>query len=127
MNAIPHTTATAVALVLLASACSGPSVKPRAAAVPPAVLALTPPPANADPAQQLSDLLAAEWQRWLARNPEEASLLGDHRFDDRWTDYSIAAIETGNRDDTRALMKLLEIDRDRLSAADQLNFELYRQ
>lgn len=117
---------TAVALALLVGGCGSKATKPQAA-VPPAVLALKAPSADVDPATQLSALLAAEWQRWLAKNPEEASLIGDHRFDDRWTDYSIAAIEAGNREDTGALLKLLEIDRERLSAAEQLNFDLYRQ
>jgi len=118
---------TAIAVALLASGCGSKAIKPQAAAVPPAVLALKAPPANVDPAKQLGDLLTAEWQRWLANNPEEASLIGDHRFDDRWTDLSLAAIERRNREDTSALLKLLEIDRERLSAAEQLNFDLYRQ
>ncbi len=119
---------TAIAVALLASGCGSRSTKPDAAnAVPPAVLALTPPAADIDPAKQLGSLLAAEWQRWLASNPEEASLLGEHRFDDRWTDASLTAIEARHRDDAQALLKLLEIDRERLSPADQLNFDLYRQ
>lgn len=118
---------TALAVALLACGCTGKATRPQAAAVPPAVLALKAPPADVDPAKQLSELLAAEWQRWLLNNPEEASLLGEHRHDDRWSDYRLAAIEARNRDDTRALQKLLEIDRERLSAADQLNVDLYRQ
>ena len=117
----------ATAIALLIGGCAGKAAKPQAAAVPPAVLALKAPAANVDPARQLSDLLAAEWQRWLRNNPEEASLLGEHRHDDRWSDYSLAAIDARNRDDTAALQKLLEIDRERLSPADQLNFDLYRQ
>ncbi len=117
----------ATAIALLIGGCAGKAAKPQAAAVPPAVLALKAPAANVDPARQLSDLLAAEWQRWLRNNPEEASLIGEHRHDDRWSDYSLAAIDARNRDDTAALQKLLEIDRERLSPADQLNFDLYRQ
>ncbi|WP_439640969.1 DUF885 domain-containing protein [Nevskia sp.] len=125
MKTIRYTTALAVAL--LAGGCAGKAAKPPVAAVPPAVLALKAPPANVDPAKQLSELLAAEWQRWLRNNPEEASLLGDHRYDDRWSDYSLATIETRHRADAAALLKLLEIDRERLGPADQLNFDLYRQ
>lgn len=117
----------ATAIALLIGGCAGKAAKPQAAAVPPAVIALKAPAANVDPARQLSDLLAAEWQRWLRNNPEEASLIGEHRHDDRWSDYSLAAIDARNLDDTAALQKLLEIDRERLSPADQLNFDLYRQ
>lgn len=121
----------AAALIFLSQGLSGCSSHAKkhetAVTVPPAVLALTPPSTKVDPAKQLSTLLADEWQRSLAANPEQASLLGDHRYDDRWTDASLAAIEASNRADTAALQKLLEIDRERLPPADQLNFDLFRQ
>ncbi len=116
-----------IAALVLLSGCAGKDIKPQAEPVPPAVLALKPPPASSDPAQRLSALFAVEWQRWLNDHPEEASLQGDHRFDDRWTDLGIEAIESRHREDTAALLKLLEIDRERLTPAAQLDFDLYRQ
>lgn len=116
-----------IALLIVVAGCAGRSARPDAQPVPPAVLALKAPPASSDPAVRLTALLGSEWQRWLANHPEEASLLGDHRYDDRWTDQSQDAITARNRDDTSALKALLEIDRERLPAAAQLNFDLYRQ
>ncbi|MDP3295674.1 MAG: DUF885 domain-containing protein [Nevskia sp.] len=113
------------ALVLLAG-CAGKAAKPEVQPVPPAVLALTA-PAQGDPAQRLTALLASEWQRWLVDHPEEASLTGDHRYDDRWTDMSLEAVDARNGNDSAALQKLLELDRERLTPAAQLNFDLYRQ
>ncbi|WP_022977815.1 DUF885 domain-containing protein [Nevskia ramosa] len=115
-----------IAALVLLSGCAGKSAKPGSQSVPPGVLALTP-PAKGDPAQRLTTLLASEWQRWLVDHPEEASLTGDHRYDDRWTDMSLDAIEARHVADAAALLKLLEIDRERLTPAGQLNFDLYRQ
>lgn len=115
-----------IAALVLLSGCVGKSAKPDSQTVPPGVLALSP-PAKGDPAQRLTTLLASEWQRWLVDHPEEASLTGDHRYDDRWTDMSLEAIEARHVADAGALLKLLEIDRERLTPAAQLNFDLYRQ
>ncbi|WP_293390372.1 DUF885 family protein [Nevskia sp.] len=115
-----------IAALVLLSGCAGKSAKPDAEPVPPGVLALSA-PAKGDPAQRLTALLASEWQRWLVDHPEEASLTGDHRYDDRWTDMSLDAIEARHLADAGALLKLLEIDRERLTPAAQLNFDLYRQ
>lgn len=113
------------ALVFLSGCASlGPAASP---VVPPAVLALTPPPANIDPAKQLHELLDREWQRGLLENPENASALGDHRYDGSWADLSLTAIGASHDRDVAALRGLLEIDHERLNPADQLNFDLFRQ
>ena len=109
---------------LLASACA--SNAPQAPRVPPAVLALKPPPADRDAGQQLHALFDSEWQRHLREYPEDASAQGDHRYDDRWTDLSPAAVAQRNAEDVDALRQLLEIDRERLAPADQLDFDLFR-
>ena len=57
--------------------------------------------------------------------PTWASSLGDHRFDDRWEDQSLTAIEAGHVHDQQALERLRAIDRASLSPADQINFDLY--
>jgi uncharacterized protein (DUF885 family) len=95
--------------------------------VPPAVLAPTPPPKNEDTGARLHALFDAEWERGLRENPEGASYLGDRRYNDRWTDQSPAAIEARHEEDADALKHLLEIDREKLSPDDQLNYELFRQ
>jgi len=109
-------------LVLLGGCASAPQSAP----VPPAVLALKAPPANADAARLLHDLLDSEWQRGLRENPENASALGDKRYNDQWGDVSLAAIEASHKADISALQSLLEIDRERLNDGDQLNFDLFK-
>jgi len=116
----------ATALVLIAG-CASTAPQAPSTTIPPAVLALRPPAANTNPAQQLQTLLEAEWQRSLRENPENTSILGDHRYDDRWTNASLDAIKASHEADIAALQALLEIDRERLNAADQLNLDLFRQ
>ncbi|PYQ67330.1 MAG: DUF885 domain-containing protein [Acidobacteria bacterium] len=43
----------------------------------------------------MKDLLADHWEYTLSHNPEFASILGDKRWNDRWTDFSQAEIEAG--------------------------------
>lgn len=118
---------TAWAAALLALGCASRSPAPESAApVPPAVLALTPPPADIDPATRLQRLFDVQWQRWLRENPEEATLAGEPGHDTRWTDYSIAAQEASQQANIDALKALLEIDRARLTPDDQLNHDLFR-
>ena len=65
--------------------------------------------------------------RACAKNPTSATYLGDHRFDDRWPDLSPggpAGVERGRP----AVVKTLDrIDPAQLSAADQLNRDLFRR
>src|SRR2546428_8005641 len=51
----------------------------------------TGPDANAS-MQALHRLLDAEWEWQLAQFPERATTIGDHRYDDRLTDRSPAAV-----------------------------------
>jgi prolyl oligopeptidase len=56
-----------------------------------------------------------------------ASGLGDRRYNDQWTDNSIAAIKR-RQDETREfLRRAYAIDRTALSEDDQLNYELFRR
>ncbi len=80
---------------------------------------------QADPA--LHDLFAAEWEYYLQQNPVDASLLGDRRWNDRWSDASLDAFEGRHQHNLQVLERLKQIDRSRLSPADQLNFDLFRK
>src|SRR4051812_37663344 len=73
----------------------------------------------------LHKLFADEWERGMVESPENASNNGDNRFNDRWTDYSLAAIARREAEDRAALAKLHAIDRKALSAADQLNYDTF--
>src|SRR4051794_26483118 len=76
-------------------------------------------------ATRLNQLFAEEWERGLAESPENASVNGDNRFNDRWTDFSMAAIARRQAEDRAALARLHAIDRKDLSPSDQLNYDTF--
>ena len=73
----------------------------------------------------LHKLFADQWERGLRESPENASYNGDSRFNDRWTDLSLAAIARREAEDRAALEQLHAIDRKSLSAADQLDYDTF--
>ncbi len=91
------------------------------------IAAQTEKPARNAATQQLYQLFDEEWERGLAENPVGASYLGDRRFNDRWQDLSLSAIENRQQKRVAALAKLKAIDRSQLSPQDQLNFDLFKK
>ena len=80
-----------------------------------------------DAADEFDALLDEAWEWRLENFPMFASQLGDRRYNDRWTDLSIGAIEA-RHEQTRAFLKRVYlIDRIALSDSDQLNYELFRR
>lgn len=75
----------------------------------------------------LYKLFSEEWERGLADNPVSASYLGDRRFNNRWQDLSLTAIENRQQNRIAALAKLGAIDRNQLAPPDKLNFDLFKQ
>ncbi|MFA5941996.1 MAG: DUF885 domain-containing protein [Sinimarinibacterium sp.] len=88
--------------------------------------ALTP-AAWADATADLHALFDAEWQRTLRDSPESASYLGDARYDDRWTDLTLAAHEQRHTADRAALTRLSAIERTALPPTEQLNYDLFER
>ena len=85
-------------------------------------------PVQAQPvasSKALNQLFADEWERGLVESPENASANGDNRFNDRWSDYSLAAIAKREGEDRAALAKLHAIGRAGLTPADQLNYDTF--
>jgi uncharacterized protein (DUF885 family) len=82
-------------------------------------------PAKTSTAVALNHLFADEWERGLVESPENASANGDRRFNDRWSDNSMAAIARREAEDRAALAKLHTIDRATLTPADQLNYDTF--
>ena len=78
-------------------------------------------------ARALHALFEADWQRNVAANPLVATYLGDIRYNARLPDLSSAAREKQQGATRASLAALLAIDRDALSAADQLNHDIYRR
>ncbi len=78
-------------------------------------------------ADEFHALLDEAWEWELENFPMFASQLGDRRYNDRWQDQSIEAIET-RRTEIRAFLKrVYAIDQGALSESDQLNYELFRR
>lgn len=75
----------------------------------------------------LHALFDREWQHDLQENPTRASQLGDRRWNDRWPDRSLAAIQRRHEHNVQVLKELGQIDRSKLSAADQLNYDLFKK
>ena len=81
--------------------------------------------AVADDRETLHKLFEDEWQWQLRDLPEGATSIGDRRYDDRLADRSAAAW-TKRRGHARELLTRIEaIDRSKLSADDQLNYDLF--
>ena len=78
-----------------------------------------------DAAQALKQLFDEEWERGLRENPVGASYQGDKRYNDRWADASLAAIQASEAADRDALARIRAIDRAALSPADQLNYDTF--
>lgn len=79
------------------------------------------------PASALRALIAREWQYQLEFSPTYASVLGDRRWNDRWDDLSLTALEADHRHSLEVLEQLKKIDRAKLPAADQLTYDLFRR
>src|SRR5688500_2458816 len=79
------------------------------------------------PAKQLQALFDTEWEYDLQQSPTRASSLGDRRWNDRWPDRSLEAIRKRHEHDIGVLARLAKIDRARLPAADQLNYDLFKK
>ncbi len=84
------------------------------------------PSVAADAAVDLHALFDREWERDLKDNPLLATYRGDTRYDDRWPDISPAAQAARNAADAKVLDDLARIPRERLPAAEQLNYDLFR-
>ncbi len=76
------------------------------------------------PTEQLDSLYETVWQRWLSEDPTLATSVGDSRYNDRWPDLSVAALDRVNAADRTALTAMKRFDPAGLPAADRLNYEI---
>lgn len=63
-----------------------------------------------DRRKALNDLFHEYWEDHLKRHPEQASLLGDKRYNDQVSDYSVKAVNDELAEEDRLLMRLAMID-----------------
>ncbi len=73
----------------------------------------------------LHALFEADWQRQLRDDPMTASYVGDARYNDRLPDLRPGAIAAQQEAVRTSLAALERIDREELTAADQLNYDIY--
>ncbi len=77
-------------------------------------------------ATKFHKILHDEWQRFLEENPTFASELGDRRYNAKWPDVSLKAHEERHKHQQHVLKELKAIDVQKLSAADKINYALFR-
>ena len=83
---------------------------------------------EAQTAQAAYAALESDFESWLLReNPETATALGDHRFDDRISDLSLAAMDRRAGEAQSMLDRLNAIAQPQLSAANQVNVQIMRR
>ena len=83
--------------------------------------------ALADATTDFKTLLDEHWEWTLRNSPVMASMMGDRRYNREWGDSSLAAIEKEHKETREFLRRAYAIDRNALSADDQLNYELFRR
>ena len=77
--------------------------------------------------EQLHKLFDEEWEYTLRENPTYASALGDKRYNDRWEDASLENVERQHQHTLAVQTKLAAIGRTKLSAADQINYDMFKR
>src|SRR5437867_260941 len=75
---------------------------------------------------RLHQILAQNWAYTMHEFPEYATAVGYPGQNARWTDYSLEAIARRKRELNDPLTALRAIDRAKLSANDQLSYDLFR-
>ena len=82
---------------------------------------------RAPPAQwDLATLLDAEWEWRLRENPQFATTVGDHRYDDQLSKESIEDETRRSHDTQRFLDDVGRIDRAQLPPAEQVTLDMFR-
>ena len=77
--------------------------------------------------ERLHRLFDIRWEYLMMENPEFATEVGYPGQNHRWTDLSLSAIERRKIDLKTPLTVLQSINRAKLTAADQLNHDLFRR
>jgi len=83
--------------------------------------------ADADVSQRVKELdalLAEQWQHQLEANPESATVLGDLRYNDRWSDASLAHVQSERKVTVDFLKRFEAIDTAGFPEEEKLNQQL---
>ena len=80
---------------------------------------------SSDASNKLQALFDEDWQWSLEQYPENATSIGDNRFNDRLTDLSPEAIELRKGHERAMLDRIQKIDRSRLKGQDAISYDLF--
>ena len=116
MRRFPIFALSAAALLLLAVAPAIHAQKLSVVSAPPATVE--------ENRKALNSLFAEYWQANMERNPEFASELGDTRYNDRVTDYSVKAENAWLEREANFLMQLAAIDTAGLTDQEKISRDL---
>jgi len=111
-----------VAAALLAPTICSPAQKLSLAPQPPGVPAA--PQSLEDRRKALNDLFYDYWEDFLKHNPEFASSIGDLRYNDQISDYSVRAFNEGLARERNFLLRLAAIDSTGFTAEEQVSQQL---
>jgi uncharacterized protein (DUF885 family) len=100
--------------LLLLLALLLPAALPAAAAAP-------------DDAPRLHDLFHREWEARLKEDPLEATSVGRHEYDALLPTVTLAELQRENGEAKAFRDELAAIDRARLSATDQVNYDIFKR
>lgn len=70
---------------------------------------------------ELKKLLADEWEYEMRESPEFASIIGDYRYNDRWSDASLAHVQQTKRDLQNWLSRFEAVDTTGFPEQEKLN------
>jgi uncharacterized protein (DUF885 family) len=90
-----------------------------------AFLITTPLLAASTETDKLNKIIAEEWQWQLRDDPETATFVGERGHDDRLMDRSAAAWQKRREHNRETLERIEAIERTKLGADDQLNYDLF--
>ncbi|PYX44565.1 MAG: DUF885 domain-containing protein [Acidobacteria bacterium] len=71
--------------------------------------------------KSLNRLLADEWEYEVRESPELATLLGDYRYNDRWSDFSLAHVQEQKDDLAHWVARFAAIDTTGFPEQEKLN------
>src|SRR6202051_2948032 len=74
--------------------------------------------------KELKQLIADEWEYEMRESPESATVFGDYRYNDRWSDNSLAHIQQQKEDIANWLARFNAIDTGGFPEQEKLNQSL---
>jgi uncharacterized protein (DUF885 family) len=77
------------------------------------------------PADLAHAVFDRDWQWRLAHQPEWATTIGEHRYDARLSDTSLAAAREAVAHEKRMLDAIREVDRNQLGGQDRISYDLF--